>query len=86
MKIDNIPSYQQFKKIVKDEFENIYKTQGLKLSNVYHAKSRQFGFANWNTLSAYLKINDKKNGICWYCENKKTIGNGNKTRTCPECK
>jgi len=46
----------------------------------------QFGFANWNTLSAYLKNNDKKNGICWCCENKRTVGNGNKTRICPECK
>ncbi len=84
--MNNIPTYQQFKKIVKDEFENKYKNKSFKLSNIYHIKSKEFGFANWNTLSAYLKKNDKDNGICWCCENKRTIGNGNKTRPCPECK
>lgn len=83
---DNIPTYQQFKNIVHDEFIKIYKDKGFKLSHVYNEKSRQFGFKNWNSLSAYLKSNDKDNGICWCCENKRTIGNGNKTRTCPECK
>ena len=57
-KTNNIPTYQQFKKIVKYEFENKYKDKGFKLSNVYQIKSREFGFANWNTLSAILK---KKN-------------------------
>ena len=60
-KTNNIPTYQQFKKIVKYEFENKYKDKGFKLSNVYQIKSREFGFANWNTLSAILKKKKKKN-------------------------
>ena len=84
-KTNNIPTYQQFKKIVKYEFENKYKDKGFKLSNVYQIKSREFGFANWNTLNAILKKNDIKNGICWCCENNRNIGNGNKKRACPAC-
>lgn len=86
MKVDNIPTYQQFKNIVHDEFIKIYKDKGFKLSHVYQEKSKQFGFKNWNTLSAYLKSNDKDNGICWSCENKRIIGNGSKTKVCLECR
>lgn len=54
-KTNNIPTYQQFKKIVKYEFENKYKDKGFKLSNVYQIKSREFGFANLEYLECHFK-------------------------------
>lgn len=55
----SIPSVEQFKKIVKHEFETIYKEKGFKLSHIYNKKARELGFKNWNLLSAFLKKHDE---------------------------
>ncbi len=80
---ESLPSFQQFKKIVKYKFDNEYKDKGYKLSHVYNELSKSYGF-NWNTLSAFLKENDKKNGICSNCDGTGYVGKNNKP--CIICK
>ena len=60
-KLDNVPTYQQFKKIVKVQYETVYKEQGFKLSYAYNAESKKYGFQNWNSMYAYLIKRDKEN-------------------------
>lgn len=78
----SIPSFQQFKQLVKHEHATKYKQMGYKLSHVYNEMSKLYGF-NWHTLSVFLKENDSRNGICSTCDNKKTVGKNK--RPCPDC-
>lgn len=60
VKMDSIPTHEQFKKIVKEIFDTKYRNTEYKLSHVYNLVSREYGFKDWNTLSAFLKRNDSK--------------------------
>lgn len=53
-KIDNIPTLEQFKKIVKSKFDD-YKKQGFKLGQAYNIEAKKLGFKNWHHMCAVLK-------------------------------
>jgi hypothetical protein len=79
----SMPTFHQFKLIVKHKHEIFYKPKGYQLSHVYNELSKEYGFKNWNTLSAFLKENDKRNGICSSCGNTGVVGKHNKP--CKDC-